>query len=388
VRRAAEVQRRRLHATFAELCRIPSPTGQERACADHVTEELRQLDLEVSEDAGFPGSGAGNLLARVPPHGCEHSILLCTHLDTVPLGAEVEPVLRDGFWENDNDGILGADNKAAVAVAIELTRWLTGRAGGEDGEAAPVPERHAGLELLFTVAEETGLEGAKAFDASRLRSRFGYVLDHATPIGEIIVAAPTHYRLQADFSGRAAHAGLCPESGRSAIVAAARAIAAMPLGRLDEQTTANVGVVSGGSATNVVAERCRVRAEVRSLDEDHAGEILTALIDHCHEGAGAAECDVDVSSERLFSAYRVRPRDPVLLLAERALQRSGYTPRHVTTGGGADANALQAGGFPCINLANGTERAHEPTERVSQVALEDMLEVMLAVVELGAQAAA
>lgn len=376
MRRADEQERRRLGELFAELCAIESPYGRERACADRVAVELRTLGLEVHEDdAGAAvGADAGNLLARIPsrdeiagaPAG--PSILLCAHLDTVPLTAPVEPVLVDEGWENRHDAILGADNKAAVAVILEVAR----RAVAEPPAV--------GLELLFTVSEEYALAGAKAFDASLLRSAFGFVFDHATPIGEVIVASPTYHRITADFMGVAAHAGIRPEDGRSAILAAARAIAAMPLGRLDDETTTNVGTIHGGSGINVVPDACRVEAEARSLDETKVEAVVAEIVDHLHDGANAAECDVDVTIEALFRGYRVRPSAPQLAAAEAALHSCGYVPKRIASGGGSDANALIAAGFPCLNLANGTERAHQIDERVSVVALEGMLDVALALV--------
>ena len=369
MRRASDADRERLHETFAALCRIESPSGQERECADWVTQRLRELGLEVEEDdAGArAGSSAGNLLARSPGAG-ERSILICTHLDTVPPLAPIEPVLVDGGWENANQGILGADNKAAVAVALELARGLSRRT-----QRPPV-----GVELLFTVCEEVSLRGSREFDASRLRSRFGYVFDHASPIGEIVLASPTHYRIAAEFHGRAAHAGIRPETGRSAVAAAARAIAAMRLGRLDPETTANVGTIAGGSGINVVPEHCRLEAEARSLDPDKAEEVATEMVDHLQDAADAAECDLDVTVERMFEGYRTRARAESVVLAEHALEACGYTPSHITTGGASDANSLNAAGFLCTNLANGTERNHEPGERVSVDALEGMLEVAIA----------
>jgi tripeptide aminopeptidase len=280
-------------------------------------------------------------------------------------------VIVNGGWENANEAILGADNKAAVAVALELTRRLAGR--------CDPPE--VGLELLFTTCEEVGLQGAKAFDARQLRSSFGYVFDHASPIGEIVLASPTYYRIVADISGRAAHAGIRPENGRSAIQAAARAIAAMPLGRLDPETTANVGTISGGTSTNVVPEQCRVEAEARSLASGRAEELATELIDHLQEAADASECDLDVSLQRMFEGYRTKQREPSVVLAERALRATGYEPRPIVTGGGSDANVLISSGVSTLNLANGTERNHEPTERVSVDALEGMLEVAIALME-------
>jgi tripeptide aminopeptidase len=369
VRRASEAERDRLHETFAALCRIESPSGRERRCADWVTTELRAIGLTVEEDGAGAQAGAdsGNVLARVPGRNGD-SILMCAHLDTVPPVAPIEPVVAEGFWQNANDGILGADNKAAVAVVLELARRLA---------AAGQPPA-VGLELLFTVSEENGLRGAQAFDATRLSSRFGYVFDHASPIGEIVLASPTYDRIVADIRGRAAHAGIRPEAGRSAIAAAAHAIAAMRLGRLDAETTANVGTISGGTAANVVPERCILEAEVRSIDDARIEAVVTEIVDHLHDAANVGECDLDVVVERQFRGYRTKPSAPQVVIAEAALRACGYGTQQIVTGGGSDANAFEAAGFPCTNLANGTERNHEPGERVSVDALDGMFEVAIA----------
>jgi tripeptide aminopeptidase len=376
VRRASEREREQLHETFAALCAIESPSGHERPCADRIASELRGLGLEVEEDDGGSATGAdaGNLFARIPGSGTD-SILLCAHMDTVPPLAPIEPVRVDGGWRNANEGILGADNKAAVAVLLELARTLV---------SAPEPAA-TGVELLFTVSEETGLHGAKAFDVGRLRSRFGYVFDHSTPIGEIVLFSPTYHRIEATIQGRAAHAGIRPQDGRSAIQAAARAIASMSLGRLDPETTANIGTIAGGSATNVVPERCRIEGEVRSLDEQRVEQVVTEIVDHLQDAANAGECDLDVIVTPMFGGYRTNPRAPQVQLAERALRACGYEPRPIASGGGSDANALQSAGFACTNLADGSERNHEPGERISVDALEGLLEVAIALVaEAGA----
>jgi tripeptide aminopeptidase len=372
VRRATEREREGLHETFAALCRIESPSGHERAVADWLTKQLSALGLAVDEDDSGPaaGSDAGNLLARIPGRG-SGSVLLCAHMDTVPLAAAVEPVLVDGRWENANDGIVGADNKSAIAVILELAR----RAAAA-GEPPPV-----GIEILFTVCEEVSLRGSREFDASRLQSAFGFVFDHATPIGEIVVASPTHYRILAELRGRAAHAGVRPEVGRSAVAAAANAIAAMRLGRLDAETTANVGVIAGGSAINVIPERCRIEAEVRSLDADRAATVTTELVDHLQDAANTGECDLDVNVERMFAGYRTKSRAPQLAVAERALRACGYEPRHIESGGASDANSFEAAGFACTCLADGVERNHEPGERVSAQDLEMMLDIAITLVE-------
>ncbi len=368
MRVAGEAEREQLHADFAALCAISSPSRDERACADWLITRLSEIGLTCEEDDAGPriGANAGNLFARIPGRGGS-SLMLCAHMDTVPPTAPLEPVMVDGGWENLGEGILGADNKAAVAVMLGVARRL---------QRLGTPE--VGLELVFSVSEETGLHGAKVFDVARLQSPFGYVFDHATPIGEIVTASPTHHRILAEVRGRAAHAGLEPELGRSAIAVAARAIGQMQLGRLDPETTANVGTIAGGTAGNVVAERCRIEAEVRSVEERRAEQLVTEMIDTLQDAADGGECDLDITVERMFRGYRVPTRGAPVALAERALTACGYTPRHITTGGGSDANAFEVAGFSCVNLANGTERAHQPTERVSVDALEGMLEVAIA----------
>ncbi|HEY5190189.1 MAG TPA: M20/M25/M40 family metallo-hydrolase [Solirubrobacteraceae bacterium] len=370
--RASETERARLHETFAALCRIPSPSGHERACADWITAELRGMGIDVHDDGAGPavGSEVGNLIARIPGRS-EASVLICAHMDTVPPVAPIDPVLVNGYWENANDGILGADNKSAVAVALELARRLTA-----SSEPPPI-----GLELLFTVCEEVSLRGSREFDVASLRSAFGYVFDHATPIGEVVVASPTHYRIVAEFRGRAAHAGVRPETGRSAVVAAARAIAVLPHGRLDDETTANVGLIEGGTAINVVPERCRVEAEVRSLDEERAAAVTTETIDHLEDAADAAECDLDLTVERMFRGYRTKAKAPQLLVAQRALRACGFEPRPIESGGASDANSFETAGFSCTNLADGTERNHEPGERISASALEDLFEIAITLLD-------
>jgi tripeptide aminopeptidase len=376
LRRASEAERRQLHATFETLCLIESPTGHERECASWVASELAGVGVDVEEDgaAVAAGSDSGNLYALIPGRG-PGCVMMCAHLDTVPLAAAVRPVVRDGGWENANPGILGADNKAAVAALIELARIV---------RSAPEPPA-IGLELVFTVCEETGLHGAKAFDVGRLRSKLGFAFDHASPLREIVIASPTHQRLTATVKGRAAHAGIRPEDGRNAIAAAARGIAAMRLGRLDGETTANVGTIAGGTATNVVPDRCVLQGEVRGLRDDALDEALTGMIDALEDAADAAECDLDLEVERMFTGYRIKPSAPEVQLASSALRAIGYDPATISSGGGSDANVFRLAGLLCLNLANGTERNHEPGERVSAQALEGGLDLALALLERAAE---
>jgi tripeptide aminopeptidase len=364
----------RMFDRFVRLCEIASPTGEERAVADAVLQELRDLGVEVEEDgsAGPARAAAGNLIARVPGTG-EGWLSFFAHLDTVPHQGPIEVSAEDGVFRSAGDTILGADNKAAVTILIELAARHT-------IEPPPV-----GLELVFTVAEEDGLRGARELDLSRLRAPFGFVLDHATPIGEVIVASPTYYRLTAEFHGRAAHAGIKPEDGRSAILAAAHAIAAMPHGRLDEQTTANVGLISGGTATNVVAGACRVGAEARSLNDARAAETTQTLVDACTWAASEHECDVDVDVVEVFRGYRLSSSAPAVQVAREGLEQAGIEPQEVATGGGSDANAFIARGFDCVLLANGTEANHTPDESVAAQRIVEMLGVCEAIAAVVAE---
>src|SRR4051812_10644173 len=370
--RASAREREQVVADFVRLCEIESPSRRERAMANAVTADLRSLGLDVEEDGslGETGSDAGNLLARIPAPPGGRTILLCAHLDTVPLDAPVQVErTEEGLLRNHNDAILGADNKAAVAVILGVARRLLA-----DG-SAPV-----GLEILFTTCEELALAGAKAFDLGRLDADFGFVFDHASPIGELILAAPTYYSIEARFRGKAAHAGMAPEDGHNAIEAAAAAIASLRLGRLDEITTSNVGRIIGGTASNVVAERCSVQCEARSIDHDRAAAVAGEIVDAMTQAATDRACDVEIDVQELFRGFKLPRSATSVGIATRALEDVGIEPRPISTGGGSDANSFVARGFECLNLANGTEAAHQPDERVTVHALETMLDVALGLV--------
>jgi tripeptide aminopeptidase len=357
---------------FCELARLPSPSGEERAVADRVSAYLTRCGLVPVEDASGPsvGSTMGNIHVSIDPTVEGEPLFFCAHLDTVPASEAIEPVVEDGIVRNARPTILGADNKAAVAAMLEATRRVL-------VEHRP----HAGIELLLTSKEEVGLVGAFAFDHTALRARVGYVYDSAAPIGELVVGAPSAVQLEISFHGRAAHAGMVPEEGRSAIAAAARAIAEMPLGRLDPETTANVGLISGGSAPNIVPEWCTLVAEARSHDERKLAEQVQAMQDALSFAAGLAECSVETTLRRSYDAYRFG-RDAVgVRLAAQALSRLGYEPRYALSGGAADANVFNARGLECVNLANGMAEIHTPAEHIAVSDLEAMVEVTLAVID-------
>jgi tripeptide aminopeptidase len=363
---------------FLELAAISSPPGRERPVADLVAAYLRALGLEVVED-GIGASidaTAGNLLCRLDPTVTGGTpIFLCAHLDTVPPSGPIDPIVQDGVVRNAGGTILGADDKSAVAVMLEATRRVV-------EEHRP----HAGLELLFTPKEEAGLVGAYAFDHTKLHARIGYVYDQAATVGEVVLGAPSAVTIEAVFRGRAAHAGMYPEEGRSAIAAAARAIADMRLGRIDEETSANVGVIEGGTARNIVPDRCSFRAEARSHDEEKLADLVREMTETMAFAATLEECEVDTTVTRSYRAYRFKPADDVVRLAVAALERAGHSPRFALSGGGADANVFNQRGLACLNLANGMAEIHTPDEHIAVADLEGMVDVTLALVEAATEA--
>ena len=370
VRPASQVERRRLGELFAELCAIPSPFGHERAIADRVTAELRSLGLEVVEDE----------LPRRPARGR----VTCWRASA--RGARAIPSSRSAptwtrcptaTWRSSPCSSTVAGRTPTTRSSAPTTRRPS-RSCWRLRTAARWRARPLAWSCCSPSARRTRWSAPRRSTSPSCAAEIAYVFDHASPIGEVVVASPTYYRVEAAFHGKAAHAGIRPEDGRSAILAASRAIATMRLGRLDDETTTNVGTIHGGvGGTNVVPERCTLLAEARSLSSTSVEDAVAEIVDHCHDAANdpECECDLDVTMERLFEGYRHKASAPAVVAAEAALRTCGYTPRRILSGGGSDANAFEARGLHCANLANGTERNHEPTERVSVAALEGMLDV-------------
>jgi tripeptide aminopeptidase len=354
---------------FLELAALPTPPGEEDAAAEVVLRYLRDLGLEPDED------GFGNVYARLEPTADGAPLFFCAHLDTVPPDGELRPVVEEGVIRNAGGTILGGDNKAAVVQMLEGARRVL---------VENVP--HGGIELLFTRQEEIGLYGAAAFDHTRLRARLGFVYDQQGSIGEIILGAPFAQGLEVTFRGQAAHAGMSPEEGRSAIQAAAKAIADLRLGRIDEETTANVGLIHGGTAGNIVPELCSFVAEARSHDERKLSDLVQEMLDACAFAASETECELQTESRKSYRGYRFAKSDHVVSLAAAALGRCGHKVRYGLSGGAADANVFNERGLHCLNLTHGVHDFHSPDERIAVADLEAMVDVTVALIE-GARAA-
>jgi len=358
---------------FCDLAAISSPSRDERAVADAVLGRLRGMGLDPSEDESGPqtGSNIGNIHVALPATNGSGGtpIFLNAHLDTVPPDGPVEPDIRNGIVVNRRDTILGADNKAAVAVMLEAFARL----------ASGTP--HAGVELVLTPMEEVGLCGAKAFDTSRLQARLGYCYDHAAPIGNVVLAAPTQKSLELRFLGRAAHSGIAPEEGRSAIAAAARAVADMQLGRIDDATTANIGLIRGGVAGNIVPPECRVWAEARSRDADRLREQVQSMLDAATYAANLGDCELESRIVSEYEGYRFARTHEAVRLVSQALDGCGYPVTYIESGGGADANVFNAAGVPCVNVCNGMADIHTASEHIAVADLDGMLDVTMGLIE-------
>jgi tripeptide aminopeptidase len=346
----------RLVNTFLELVRTDSPSGHEEAIGRDLMARLKALGLAVMQDA------SGNLVARLDGRGEGKEappLLLSAHMDTVGTDTGIRPVIEGGIIRSDGTTILGADDKSGVAVILEVLSLLA-----ETGVA------HLPLEVAITVGEEVGLLGAKALDMGQLRAREGIVLDTGGAIGTVVVNTPYQDKLLATVHGRAAHAGAEPERGINAIRVAAEAIAAMPLGRIDEETTANVGVIHGGVATNIVPDEVELHCEARSRDEAKLVAQTQAMRAALEEAAARHGAEVDLRQQRSYDGFKLSPETPIVRRTVAAVEAMGLTPLLVASGGGSDANVFAAGGVTTINLSTGMTGVHTAKE---QIAVDDLV---------------
>jgi tripeptide aminopeptidase len=345
------IDRERLLNTFLSLVQIDSPSGEEAVLRADLQGRLQALGVETHVDA------TGNLVGRVPGEG--DPLLLSAHLDTVP-GKGIRPVLREDVVYSDGTTILGADDKSGIAVLLEILAAL--RADG----------RRPALEIALSVGEEIGLLGAKGLDVGWFQAKQALVLDMGGPINEIVFAAPASDKFDAVVHGRAAHAGANPETGVNAIAVAAQGIAAMSLGRIDHETTANVGLIEGGSAVNIVPDRVAPRGEARSHDEaklDAQIRAMRAALETAVAVNEGARLELDVA--RAYSSFRLDEDAPLLRRVARALDAMGEgAPIFKAGGGGSDANIFNARGIAAVPISTGMEGVHTVNECV---AVDDMV---------------
>lgn len=338
----------RLVRTFLDLVAIDSPSGEEAAIAAELTRRFTAMGGECETDEHH------NLIARFGGSRDGEWLMLSAHSDTVGQDRGIKPVIRDGVIYSDGTTILGADDKSGVAVILEVVESV--REGG-------IP--HPPLEVVISASEEVGLRGAHTLDKAKLRARRGYVLDSGGPSGTVVTSAPGQDSLEITVHGRTSHAGAEPEKGINAIRVASEAIAAMPLGRIDEETTANIGVIRGGVATNIVPDNVYVKGEARSRDELKLSAQTAAMAAAFHEAAERHGARVELKIKRTYITYALPEDHPVVQTAVRAIEGLGWTPLIKASGGGTDANIYAEHGIHCAILSTGMAEVHTPHEHVA-----------------------
>jgi tripeptide aminopeptidase len=367
------INNERLLNEFLELVQIDSETKYETEIARVLKQKFTDLGVEVIEDdtTAVTGHGAGNLICTLngTKEGVD-TIYFTSHMDTVIPAKGVKPSIKDGYVVTDGTTILGADDKTGLAVMLEIIKVLKEQS-----------IEHGTIQFIITVGEESGLVGAKALDPSLVKAKYGYALDSDGKVGNIIVAAPTQAKVAAVIHGKTAHAGVAPEKGVSAITIAAKAVSRMPLGRIDEETTANIGRFQGGTQTNIVCDRVEILAEARSLIpekmEAQVSKMKEAFESAAQEMGGRAEVDVQV----MYPGFKFGEGDLVVELARKAAAKIGRSCELLHSGGGSDANVIAGFGIPTVNLAVGYEEIHTTNERMPIEELNKLGEMVIALIQ-------
>jgi tripeptide aminopeptidase len=365
----------RLIQEFMELVQVDSETRNERQIADVLKSKFNALGLEVTEDDSQErtGHGAGNLFITWPAVnvGSAPKLLFTCHMDTVVPGQNIKPTLgADGWITSDGTTILGADDKAGLAALFEAIRVI---------QEQKLP--HGQIQFVITAGEESGLLGARSMDPSHLDADFGFALDSNGEVGAIAVAAPTQAKITMQIFGKSAHAGVNPEDGISAIQVASKAIAAMKLGRIDNETTANIGKFAGGGPTNVVCDHVQLDAEARSIVQEKVGDQIASMREALETTVREYGAECEFRSEIIYPAFSFNENDPLVQLAQRAITSMGLTPRLFHSGGGSDANVFNGLDVPTINLAVGYEHIHTTKERIKAEDIVKVAELVVSIVK-------
>lgn len=349
------ISKKRLVGNFIELARTDSLSFAERKAALIVTRHLKSLNLDYFEDDAKTkiNGDTGNIICHVKGDRTIPPIAILAHIDTVVPGVNKKPVIDNDIIKTDGTTILGADDHAGVAVIIELLNVLI-----EDNI------KHGDIMVIFTVAEEKGLLGSKNLDFSSIKAKYGFVLDDGGEIGTYTYAAPSQNNIKAIVKGRAAHAGVEPEKGINAISVSANALSRMKLGRINNSTTANIGVINGGLATNIVCDYVELMGEARSFDESMLGrqtEHMKSCFEKAAEKFGA---EVDFVSKRMYSSYSVSKKSEITKILAVAAKNANVQLNPVKSGGGSDTNILNNVGITSVNLGIGMRKVHTVDEYI------------------------
>ncbi len=355
------INRQRLVDEFLELVRIDSLTFKEREMADRLKAKLSDMGVSVEEDdAGSKiGGNSGNLLCKIDGNPNTPAVLLMAHMDTVVPGIGKKPIIYGNIIKTDGSTILGGDDVAGIECILEAVRVL---------KEKNIP--HGDIYIAFTVAEEGGLWGAKNLDTGKINAKYAFVMDDGGNIGHVAVSAPSQNKIEIVITGKAAHAGMEPEKGISAIQIAAEAIMGMELGRIDDETTANIGIISGGQATNIICEKVEIRAEARSRNMEKL-EAQTKHMKDCFEKAAEKfGGKVMFKSELLYPSFNISEDDDIIKVLKVASKKVGIELKLEATGGGSDTNIINSKGIKAVDISVGMDKVHSVEE---QICIDDMI---------------
>ena len=368
------VNKERLLKQFFDLVKIDSETGDERDIADYLKGKFQELGLKVIEDNSEEksGHGAGNLIATLESNQDENLpvIYFTAHMDTVTPGKSVKPGIDGDYIVSDGTTILGSDDKAGIAAILEVLNLI---------KEQNIP--HGTIQFLLTVGEESGLKGSRNLQKDLIQAQYGYALDSNGPVGNIITAAPTQAKIQVTVYGKSAHAGVNPEDGISAIQVASNAIANMKLGRIDKETTANIGKFQGGTATNVVSDRVNILAEARSLHEEKLDKQVKHMKEAFENAAKTFKTKIDFGFEIMYPGFSYDEGHFLVKKAVKAVKTIGRKPELIASGGGSDANVMNGYGVSTINLGVGYEKIHTTSERMPIRELTKITELVIELIK-------
>lgn len=372
---------------FLQLVQMDTPSYMERSMADYLIRELRELGLEVEEDETGskmlssvqldsqqllkPGKLTGNIIATLRGNAPDvPTLMFMAHMDTVVSNKGIKTQVQDGVIRTDGKTILGADDRAGICALLEAIRYIKTN-----------NITHGDLQFVFTVAEETGLYGSLYLDKGRINAKYAFVMDSGGSPDTIIVASPTEIDFTVTVYGKAAHSGVNPEDGLNAIQVAAEAISRLKLGRIDEETTNNIGVIRGGDKTNIVADRCQVLGEIRSRNSQKITEQLNKIRTAFTLAAEKWGTKVDFDEQKIYDGFSLTEDDEVVRLAVAGLRKAGITAKLAPRGGGSDTNNLNAKGIPAVNLGVGANNDHTVDENIKVTDLLDATRLVIGIVQ-------
>ena len=364
-------QQKEIVKEFMELVKIDSLSKEEGKIAQKLKEVLEELGLEVEVDnAGEKvGGETGNLIAKLNKNSDFPTLMLSAHMDTVTPGKGIEPVIDDGVISSQGDTILGADNKAGLAIILDTVKKVIKK------------EIKINLEVVFTIGEEQGLIGAKNLNYNLIESKLCLAFDSGGDIGTIIVNAPAQDAINIKVRGKSAHAGVNPSEGINAIKVASRALSDMHLGQIDEETTANIGVIKGGQATNIVPDYVELEGEARSRNEKKLLRQTEHMCNKFKEAADKYKAETEIDVERMYPVFDLERNNILVEKAIKAAKRINVKPQLKSTGGGSDANIFNGNGITTINLGIGMEDVHSTDEHIRISDLLKAAEFSLAIVQ-------